>query len=395
MNTFSTISRTRAMGSLLGHSAIRALSQNIRQNSTLSSTSILRTQRTVFSKVNSGHFKRSALPALLGVPLHHATGFERNFSFGSPRFNSTSTTAPVIDNTTSIVDTSDSGSFLTSVADTMDTSAIVDAAMKVGDLKAMGLVNNSPVGLIQAALEFIHVSTGIPWWGTIVATTLLIRLALFPLVIKLQRNAATLHNIKPEMDHLTMQLNKAKAEGDTAAIGQYSQEFRGLFEKHQANPFKMLALPLMQAPVMLSFFFALRDMAQLPVPQFQTGGTAWFTDLTLADPYYILPALSGLGFLAILELGSEAGTNAGQTKQLKWLFRFMAVAMVPVTANFASSIFVYWVTSNLFSVGQVLSLKSPAIRKAFNIPILKQHKVIASPANKTSGKAKKIKSNRK
>ncbi|ORX77948.1 hypothetical protein K493DRAFT_275232 [Basidiobolus meristosporus CBS 931.73] len=280
---------------------------------------------------------------------------------------------------------------MTTISENIDTSSIVDAAMKVGDLKALGLVNYTPVGFLQGAMEFIHVSTGIPWWGTIAATTILIRIALFPFVVKLQKNAATLHNIKPEMDRLTAQLNKAKAEGDSAAITQYAHEFKNLFETHKANPIKMLALPLMQAPVMLSFFFALRDMAQLPVPQFQTGGIAWFTDLTAADPYYILPVLSGLGFLTILELGSEAGTNVGQPNNAKWIFRFMSVAMVPLTASFSSSIFVYWVTSNFFSIGQVLALKNPALRKKLGIPLLMKHQVKAVK----SGSPKKSKPNRR
>ncbi|ORX92401.1 hypothetical protein K493DRAFT_285773 [Basidiobolus meristosporus CBS 931.73] len=391
MNAFSTFGRTGAIRSILEISTKRAIYQGVRQNSTLNSASAFsgRSRWNTLAKVNRQHFQRAALPALFSAPLRHGTGLESNLSFGLPRFNSTSTNVPVVDTTTSIAGTSESGSVLTSIADSVDANAIVDAAMKVGDLKAMGLVNFTPVGFIQAALEFIHVSTGIPWWGTIVATTLLIRLALFPIVVKLQRNAAVLHNIKPEMDRLTAHLNRAKSDGDTVAIAQYSHEFRQLFEKHNANPLKMLALPLMQAPVMLSFFFALRDMAQLPVPQFQTGGTAWFTDLTAADPLYILPVVSGLGFLAILELGSEAGTNVGQTKNVKWFFRFMAVAMVPVTANFASSIFVYWVTSNAFSIGQVLTLKNPAIRKSMGIPLLMEHKTVGSAKSKKSKTTKK------
>lgn len=57
-----------------------------------------------------------------------------------------------------------------------------------------------------------------------------------------------------------------------------------------------------QAPVFISFFIALRKMAYAPVPSMQTGGLWWFTDLTLADPYYILPiAVTGTMF-AILEV---------------------------------------------------------------------------------------------
>lgn len=58
----------------------------------------------------------------------------------------------------------------------------------------------------------------------------------------------------------------------------------------------------LQAPIFVSFFIALRKMADLPVPSLQTGGLWWFTDLTASDPFYILPiAVTGTMF-AILEV---------------------------------------------------------------------------------------------
>lgn len=53
-------------------------------------------------------------------------------------------------------------------------------------------------------------------------------------------------------------------------------------------------------PVFLSFFIGLRKMADLPVPSLQTGGLLWFPDLTVADPFYILPlAVTGTMFLTL------------------------------------------------------------------------------------------------
>lgn len=43
-------------------------------------------------------------------------------------------------------------------------------------------------------------------------------------------------------------------------------------------------------------------MANLPVDSLKTGGLYWFTDLTLADPYYILPMITSLTLLATLEV---------------------------------------------------------------------------------------------
>lgn len=45
-------------------------------------------------------------------------------------------------------------------------------------------------------------------------------------------------------------------------------------------------------PLFISFYLALRGMANLPLESMKTGGTAWFPDLTVADPTMILPLAS-------------------------------------------------------------------------------------------------------
>ncbi|KAF9924730.1 Mitochondrial inner membrane protein oxa1l [Linnemannia zychae] len=250
--------------------------------------------------------------------------------------------------------------------------SISQVAMKYGDLKAMGLVHYTPVGALETILEAVHISTGLPWWATIAVTTVAIRTALLPFIVKLQGNTARLHNVKPQLERLTENMKLAKETNDTAALARFSAQTQELFAKNDCNPLKSLMLPLLQAPVMISFYLALRDMAHLPVPQFKEGGLAWFTDLTVADPTYVLPVASSLGFLAIMELGSEAG-GVSQPKAMKNIMRFMAVAMVPLTMNFPSAIFVYWLTSNVFTAGQITFFKVPAVRKFFNIPQLINH----------------------
>jgi len=254
-------------------------------------------------------------------------------------------------------------------------TAAVQAALQFGDLKALGLCNWTPVGAVQEFLELVSISTGLPWWGTIALATVVIRTALLPVVIKLQRNTTLLQRIKPEMDIISAKLKRAKEDNDHYAVQATTYEMQTLLNKHGAKLGWMFAAPLLQAPVMISFFMALRKMSQLEaVPGFSTGGLWWFTDLNLADPTYILPVSAGLGFLAIFELGSENGGGQQQmTRQMKMFFRLMSVGMVPFTASLPSSVFVYWTVSNLFSIFQILAFKNPAIRQRLNIPRIVQH----------------------
>ncbi|KAG2172019.1 hypothetical protein INT43_001496, partial [Umbelopsis isabellina] len=251
------------------------------------------------------------------------------------------------------------------------TSEAVSAAVaQIGDFKAMGLCNYTPVGALEAALEAIHVTTGLPWWAAIAATTVAIRTLMLPLMVKVQRNNARVANINPDLQRIMNNVNEAKKSGDQMAIAKYSQQAQQLFKDNECHPAKSLLLPVFQAPVMISFFMALRGMAELPVPGFLDGGLAWFTDLSVKDPYYVLPILSSAGMLAILETGSETGAANPQAAGMKKFFRGMTILMIPFTAWMPSSVFVYWVTNNMFTLGQFMALKAPAVRSALNIPKL-------------------------
>lgn len=54
----------------------------------------------------------------------------------------------------------------------------------------------------------------------------------------------------------------------------------------------------------MSFFFALKGMANTPVESMKDGGLFWFTDLTICDPYYILPMLTSITVWATIEVKS-------------------------------------------------------------------------------------------
>jgi YidC/Oxa1 family membrane protein insertase len=56
-------------------------------------------------------------------------------------------------------------------------------------------------------------------------------------------------------------------------------------------------------PVFLSFFVALKSLGTR-FPDVSAGGALWFTDLSAADPYFLLPILSSATFLLTMELGT-------------------------------------------------------------------------------------------
>lgn len=223
--------------------------------------------------------------------------------------------------------------------------AIVDAAVQqsitavsqIGDMKTLGLCNFTPAGFAQQFLEAVYVTTGLPWWATIMVATVIIRTALTPLIIKVQRTSAKMHNISHKTKPLQEEMMRLKNDGDMVGAQKTMMKLRDEYKKEGVHPLGGL-VALVQAPVFISFFFGLKAMAELPVPGFETGGLYWFTDLTQADPTYILPILANLGMLGVMEVGAEMGgqANAAQTKGMKNFLRIALVASIPFTAQLPS-----------------------------------------------------------
>ncbi|PWA28904.1 hypothetical protein CCH79_00012899 [Gambusia affinis] len=256
---------------------------------------------------------------------------------------------------------------------------ILQAVAAEPRLAELGLAGYTPVGVIQSLLEFFHMDLGLPWWGAIVLGTVLARLAMFPVIVKGQREAAKLNNVLPEMTKLTEKMNEAKQSGNKYEFAKAYSDLNLFQKKHDVNPLRGFLVPLAQAPVFISFFIALRKMAYLPVPSLQTGGVLWFTDLSAADPFYILPfAVTGTMFF-ILELGAESGIDNPNLRTMKTVFRIMPLIILPLTINFPTAVFTYWLTSNCFSLGQVALLRHPAVRRRLNIPERVKHPAAELP----------------
>ncbi|KAJ1949070.1 hypothetical protein IWQ62_006795, partial [Dispira parvispora] len=279
------------------------------------------TRKSLSVTINQSRWTNPGQMAALAVPMHVAS--TRLFST-TPSVKEeavASTTAEVVaDATTEAVVTDTLGSQVEKVA---------TAAMQYGDLKAMGLVNWTPVGAIEALLEMVHVSTGLPWWGTIVVCTLGMRLLILPFAVRTQRNSAKIQNLKPEVDSIMAKLKRANETNDTHRKIRLSQELSNVYTKNGCHPASILGLSLIQMPMFLCFFMAIRKMANLPVPQFQTGGIYWFTDLTVPDPLYILPVASALSMLAVVEIGASAAPG-GMTSNPRFLW-FMRLSTLAIT----------------------------------------------------------------
>lgn len=215
---------------------------------------------------------------------------------------------------------------------------------------------SSPSGLVQNALETIHIYTGLPWWGTIVLSTVIIRLLLTPLVISAQRNSAIFCNSMGEIQAVQDKILEARQMKNTLAFAEQTEEMQKIMQRTGYNPLKNILVPFAQMPFFLSFYFGLRGMVNAPVESMQQGGIAWFTDLTISDPTYMLPLITcgtlWLTLRSALSSTATISTDTSQNLSIK-MMKAMPVVMFPFIMTFPSALVVYWASSNTISLIQV------------------------------------------
>lgn len=261
-----------------------------------------------------------------------------------------------------------------------ESEAISQASQEAtSELAAHGLGGWSPSGILQHLLDTTQYLTHLPWWATIILVTCLIRLSVAPLLVYVQGNSIRLSNIQPQMQNMLKDLEYAKATGNQQEMQRAAVQVRKLLADNNCSPFRSLLLPAVQMPIFLSFYFALDGMAKAKLPALVTGGFGWVPDLTVADPYYVLPITSAFMTLLVLETGAETGTTAmNQTKQarmVKNLLRGVTVLAAWFVSNFPAAVLLYWTTTNTFSLVQLLVLRTRFMKRLLKLPERVQHPV--------------------
>lgn len=214
----------------------------------------------------------------------------------------------------------------------------------------------------------IHDASGLNYAVTIGALTLVFRTIMLPLFIKAQQNSSRLAHMKPEMDIIQEKM-KLLDPKDLEGQQKLARQVQALFKKYDCNPLKSLIILPIQMPVFMGTFFALKQFPDIFPEKLVDSGILWFTDLSVPDPYGVLPISSALSFLIMMELGKKQmmATNPAQGKAMLNFFRGIAVVMIPATWNFPSVIFCYWTANNAFSMVQSAAFNSASIRKMLGI----------------------------
>jgi YidC/Oxa1 family membrane protein insertase len=173
------------------------------------------------------------------------------------------------------------------------------------------------------------------WGGAIIVLTVLIKLAFFPLSAASYRSMARMRIVAPKLEKIKQQYSDDREKLNRAMMDLYKVE--------KINPLGGCLPMLIQIPVFISLYWAILSSVELRHAPF----IGWISDLSTADPYYVLPAIMGISMLVQSKL-SPAPPDPLQAK----LMQLMPVIFSVVFFFFPAGLVLYSVVNNILSITQ-------------------------------------------
>lgn len=209
----------------------------------------------------------------------------------------------------------------------------------------------------------------LPLWMAIVGTTATIRLLLFPLVIKQNITGIKIYNILPDTQRIQVKMNESLSSGDNYNYALNRSKLQMLYKENQVDTWSRLKPILIQTPLFVTTFFLLNKLTRYPYEPLMTGGTLWFTDLTIPDPYMILPILTAATMAATLEFGLEGSMQPRAMGPIgRWGMRALPLILLAFIQSFPAGVLLFWTTNNAFTLTYAILMKTKWMKKKFNIP---------------------------
>jgi YidC/Oxa1 family membrane protein insertase len=174
-----------------------------------------------------------------------------------------------------------------------------------GNLKDIGLDYGwGPTAFFEHLVEFCYINAGLGWAGSIVLSSVMIRCGLFYFQMRASDAGAKLASMRPALQPIMDEMEAAKRNGDEEKA-QAAKQKQAAIMKEAGGVDAMLSslyMPVLQGVLGFGAFRCLRGMTNLPVPGLNSDGWLWFTDLTISDPFYLLPLTTGGIMYAIIKV---------------------------------------------------------------------------------------------
>lgn len=190
----------------------------------------------------------------------------------------------------------------------------------------------------------------VPNYGlAIIILTVLVRLVTAPLTNKQMRSMERMRAISPKLKELREKYGDDRQK--------QSEEMMRLYRQEGVNPLGGCFPMLLQLPVFIGLFYALRSSIQLRQAPF----VGWIDDLSAPDtlfeipgigiPFRVLPLVMGVTMLLQQRITPAQGMDPSQQKMMMTM---MPIVMTVVFYQFPSGLVLYWMVSNVLAIAHQL-----------------------------------------
>jgi YidC/Oxa1 family membrane protein insertase len=203
----------------------------------------------------------------------------------------------------------------------------------------------------DAILLFFHDNLGFGWGMSIVAMTVVVRLAILPLTLKGIRSMNALRELQPQMKEIQ---EKYKADKQ-----RQQQEMMKFYRENKVNPFGSCLPLLLQIPIFIALFQLLRSS------EFRDRLTPQSDDFLFISSLAHKETGLALVVLLVLYTGSQLGASlvmasTATDRTQRMIFLMLPFLFVPVIVNFPAGLIVYWITTNFWTFGQQVLVRKIA-----------------------------------
>jgi YidC/Oxa1 family membrane protein insertase len=210
------------------------------------------------------------------------------------------------------------------------------------------------IDVANAVLKFFHDEVGLSWGMSIIALTVVTRAILLPLTYKQLKGMRALQALQPQIKEL-----QEKYKNDKQRM---QQEMMRFYKENKVNPLASCLPLLAQLPVFITLFYVLRhelppDMGCEAAGHCSAYGAEFFfiNDLTAKATGSELIILLILYVGTQLISGMVMSVTADKSQRMMiFLLPFIFVIFIP---SFPAGLILYWITTNIWTIGQQLVIK--------------------------------------
>lgn len=215
------------------------------------------------------------------------------------------------------------------------------------------------VDIADSVLTFFHNDVGLSWGGAIIALTVATRTLLIPLTYKQLKGMRALQALQPRIKEI-----QAKYKNDRQRM---QQEMMRFYQENKVNPFASCIPLLAQLPVFITLFYVLQHDLRFDicgqtakvcseVPPGNWGESFFFIpDLTAKAEGGVLIALLILYVGTQLVSGLVMSVTADKNQRLMMLV--LPFIFVPFIISFPAGLVLYWITTNVWTIGQQYTIQ--------------------------------------